>query len=64
MAHPATRAEPRSGSIETRQSWIVAAVALTILTVSYGAPLVTVVALKPIAAEFGTTARPPPWPFR
>jgi MFS family permease len=46
-------------SIETRESWIVATVALVVLTMSYGAPMVTVVALKPIAAEFGTTRAAP-----
>jgi MFS family permease len=50
---------PTAGSIETRASWVVAGVALTVLTVAYGAPLVTVVALKPIAAEFGTTRSSP-----
>jgi hypothetical protein len=44
----------RSDSIETSTSWIVAGVALAVLTISYGAPLITVVALKPIGAEFGT----------
>jgi MFS family permease len=48
-----------SGSIESRGSWIVAVVALTVLSLAYGAPLVTVVALKPIAAEFGTTRSAP-----
>jgi hypothetical protein len=42
-----------SRSIESRLSWVIAIVALAALTVSYGAPLVTVVAMKPIAAEFG-----------
>ena len=46
-------------SIETRGSWVVAIVALAVLTVSYGAPLVTVVAMKPIAAEFGTARSVP-----
>jgi MFS family permease len=55
MDHPA----PRAATIETRASWIIACVALTVLSVSYGAPLVTVVALKPIAAEFGTTRSAP-----
>jgi MFS family permease len=50
---------PGSGSIETRASWIVAGVALAVLGISYGAPLVTVVALKPIAAEFDTTRSAP-----
>ena len=30
------------GSIETRQSWLIATVALAVLTLAYGAPLVTV----------------------
>jgi len=49
----------QTGSIETPASWIVAGVALAVLGISYGAPLVTVVALKPIAAEFGTTRSAP-----
>ncbi|MFL6798212.1 MAG: MFS transporter [Xanthobacteraceae bacterium] len=40
-------------SIESRESWIVATVALVILAVSFGAPWVTIVALKPIAADTG-----------
>lgn len=40
-------------SIETRQSWTVAAVFLLILALSFGAPWITVVALKEIAAETG-----------
>ena len=43
----------RTGTIETRRSWLVAWLALGILCVSLGAPLITVVALKSIAAEFG-----------
>jgi MFS family permease len=50
---------PGDGGIDTRASWLIACVALAILTISYGAPLVTVVALKPIAAEFGTTRSAP-----
>src|SRR6516162_10249921 len=46
-------------SVESRNSWVVAGVALGVLTISYGAPLVTVVALKPIAAEFATTRSAP-----
>ena len=52
-------ANPESGSIETRQSWVVALVALAILSLSYGAPLIAVVALKPIAAELGTDRSAP-----
>lgn len=40
-------------SIETRQSWTVASVFLLILALSFGAPWITVVALKEIAAETG-----------
>jgi len=51
--------QPGAGGIDSRASWLIACVALGILTISYGAPLVTVVALKPIAAEFGTTRSAP-----
>ena len=37
-------------TIESRSSWIVVGAALLVLTVAFGAPLVTVIALKPIAA--------------
>jgi MFS family permease len=40
-------------SVETRSSWIVAVVVLVILAVSFGAPWIIIVALKPIAAELG-----------
>src|SRR3954467_10627611 len=40
-------------TIETRTSWTTAALSLVILGVSYGAPWIVVVALKPIAAEMG-----------
>ena len=43
----------RTGTIETRRSWLVAWLALGTLCISLGAPLITVVALKPIAEEFG-----------
>jgi MFS family permease len=42
-----------AASVETRRSWLVAGCALAILSVAFGAPLITIVALKPIAAEFG-----------
>jgi MFS family permease len=41
------------GSIESRASWVAASITLAILSVSYGAPLVVVVGLKPIAASLG-----------
>jgi MFS family permease len=50
---------PNQRGIETGQSWVVACGALLILSITYGAPLVTVVALQPIAAEFGTQRAAP-----
>lgn len=41
-------------SVESRASWVIAVVALVILAVAYGGPLMAAVALKPIAAELGT----------
>src|SRR5271169_1764148 len=38
-------------SVETRTSWVVASVALVVMAVAFGAPWITVVALKNIAAE-------------
>ncbi len=38
-------------SVETRTSWVVAAAVLVIMAIAFGAPWVTVVALKDIAAE-------------
>jgi MFS family permease len=46
--------QPVATSVETRASWVAAGVVLLIFTFSYGAPLVAVVALKPIAAELGS----------
>src|SRR5947209_10049553 len=41
-------------SIEGRSSWVAASITLAILSFSYGAPLIVVVGLKPIAASLGT----------
>ena len=38
-------------SVETRTSWVVATAALVVMAVAFGAPWITVVALKAIAAE-------------
>jgi MFS family permease len=40
-------------SVETRTSWVVASVVLVIMAIAFGAPWITVVALKDIAAEVG-----------
>ena len=42
------------GGIETRASWLVAGVTLAILSVSYGAPLLVVVGLRPMQEALGT----------
>jgi MFS family permease len=43
-----------AASIETRTSWVVAFAALAVMSISYGAPVVAVVALKQIAADLGS----------
>src|ERR1041384_2413779 len=58
-ARPATE---RLG-IDSRASWAVAFTALAIYSVSFGAPYITVVALKPIAAELGSARSVPALAF-
>ena len=41
-------------SVETGWSWVAAALAIGILSISYGGPLIVVVGLKPIAAALGS----------
>jgi len=53
MSRGAPRA-PLPGTIESRASWVAASITLAILSVSYGAPLVAVVGLKPISASLDT----------
>jgi MFS family permease len=43
-----------AATIETRASWVVAVTAVCVYAVAAGGPLVTVVALKPIAADLGS----------
>src|SRR5438105_14720417 len=50
-------------SIESRASWAVALTALAIYAVSFGAPYIPVVALKPIAAELGSARSVPALAF-
>ncbi|MGB7034544.1 MAG: MFS transporter [Xanthobacteraceae bacterium] len=40
-------------SVETRSSWFVASMILVVMAVAFGAPWITIVALKDIAAEVG-----------
>jgi MFS family permease len=48
-----------AATTDSRAAWVVAGVSLVILTIAYGAPLLAAVALKPIAAEFGTDRAAP-----
>src|SRR3984957_13979518 len=43
--------QPSFTSVETRTSWVVASAILVIMAIAFGAPWITVVALKNIAAE-------------
>ena len=45
--------------LDSRTAWITATAALIILTLCYGAPLVSVVAMKLIAVELGTSRAVP-----
>lgn len=45
--------------LDSRTAWVTASAALAILTLCYGAPLVSVVAMKPIAAELETSRSGP-----
>jgi MFS family permease len=46
--------DPLADSIEGRSSWAAATLAIAVLSISYGAPLVVVIGLKPIAAVLGS----------
>ena len=46
-------------SVETRTSWLIAWTSLAAMSVSYGAPQITVVALRPIAAALGNARELP-----
>jgi len=50
-----TRMLQSSSSIETRDSWVVASVALLVMMMAFGAAWITAVALKDIAGEVGGT---------
>src|ERR1700719_5003433 len=43
--------QPAAPSVETRASWVVASVVLMVMAIAFGAPWITIVALKNIAAE-------------
>ena len=55
-----------SSSIETRDSWIVASVALLVMMMAFGAAWIIAVALKDIAGEIGGSVQsrrlPVRWP--
>ena len=57
-----TTPHPANGdnaSVETGASWTVATVALIILAIAYGGPLLSAIAMKPIAADLGTPRSAP-----
>jgi MFS family permease len=49
----------RQATPDSRAAWVVASAALAILTISYGGPLLSAVALKPIAADLHTVRSGP-----
>ena len=49
----------RDTRLDGRAAWIAAWAALATMTVAYGAPLIVVVGMKPIAAELGTARSGP-----
>jgi MFS family permease len=51
--------DSRVAAPDGRTAWIAAGAALAILTISYGAPLISVVALTTIAADLGTSRAAP-----
>jgi MFS family permease len=53
----------QEATIETRASWRVAATAVAIASVSFGAPYIAVVALQPIAADLGSARSVPALAF-
>ena len=57
LVSPASPVEP--ASIESRTSWVVAFAALAVTCVSFGAPLVAVVGLRPIAEDLGSARSVP-----
>jgi hypothetical protein len=52
-ASGAARMTAAPATVETRRSWLVALCALDVLSVAFGAPTITDVAMAPIAAHFG-----------
>ena len=50
--------QPQSASIESRDSWRIATMALLAMLMAYGAPWITIVALRDIAGEAGSRSVP------
>ncbi|MGN6571753.1 MAG: MFS transporter [Pseudolabrys sp.] len=50
--------QPQSASVESRESWTIASVALFAMLMAYGAPWITIVALRDIAGEAGSRSVP------
>jgi len=41
------------GQVDSREAWLIAVASLLMTSISFGAPYVAIVALKPIAADLG-----------
>ncbi len=50
---------PHGPTLDSRTAWIVASASLAILTIAFGAPLLSAVALRPIAADLHTARAAP-----
>ena len=48
-----------SGGLDSRAAWIATSAALAVMTIAYGAPLIAVLAMKPIAADLDTARSGP-----
>jgi MFS family permease len=49
----------QSAGLDSRAAWIATSAALAVMTIAYGAPLVAVLAMKPIAADLDTARSGP-----
>jgi MFS family permease len=52
-AHASAGERKLGGQIDSRQAWLIAIAVLVMPSISFGVPYIAIVALKPIAADFG-----------
>jgi MFS family permease len=53
MEAHASAGEHKLGGVDSREAWLIAIAALVVPSISFGAPFIVIVALKPIAADLG-----------